>query len=425
MEFKWPKLRQATPAPVAQKSAPNLANYILGATTPWGSSRWSGDVRPAQAMGWYKQVSAVASAVNLIAGEVGKLRVGVTDGTTTSYSHPALAVLAHPNPFETQQEFLTSFTSFYLAAGNTYCMAMGPVNSPPVELELVAPQEVMDERKGRNRRYEMIRLGSGYANTEFSLGRGPDAGRYLQGDRAELFWLRRFNPATGAAKGLSPLEPIRDEIAQFIDTGRHNGSLLKNGARLNTVFTTGEDLTDDQFTAVEAEISKWHAGADNAGRPLLLAGGGFEVQELSGAARDMDWQSLSKAMSEIIFANYQIPLPFVSADTMIMNNYQIAVEALYDNAVLPNAIIVLAGLTRFFASRFDMEGLALCVDPDSVDALRSRRLREAVAVRKLGVLCDNEIRDRIGYEPYDGGDEIFKPSTMVNVGTDVFTDDQG
>jgi hypothetical protein len=57
--------------------------------------------------------------------------------------------------------------------------------------------------------------------------------------------------------------------------------------------------------------------------------------------------------------------------------------------------------------------------PSSTSPTTRASLRSAIEV---GLLTQNEARDRLGLAPVDGGDEILRPANTL-VGTDPDTDD--
>ncbi|MNE72644.1 hypothetical protein D3C80_1686030 [compost metagenome] len=103
-----------------------------------------------------------------------------------------------------------------------------------------------------------------------------------------------------------------------------------------------------------------------------------------------------------------------------------AVFQLYDRAVLPLADVLLDGLGRFLLPRYGIDPSRACItfNPESIDALVARRVDMLLARQKLAVETINELRAQLpNREPIEGDDVLYQPSTLVPVGTDLFTDD--
>ena len=65
----------------------------------------------------------------------------------------------------------------------------------------------------------------------------------------------------------------------------------------------------------------------------------------------------------------------------------------------------------------------LTYDEEKIPALVRRRNEQVKMRADLGIESDNELRNMIGRENYQGGDQIYKASNLLPVGTDLFDDD--
>jgi hypothetical protein len=104
---------------------------------------------------------------------------------------------------------------------------------------------------------------------------------------------------------------------------------------------------------------------------------------------------------------------------------QMAVEQLYDFAVLPNANTIFAGLSRFLLPRFglDIDKNFITYNPDSITALMDRRLKQLEQRRKMNLETTNELRAGLGREPIENGDVLYQPANLQPIGEDLFTID--
>jgi len=182
-------------------------------------------------------------------------------------------------------------------------------------------------------------------------------------------------------------------------------------------------LDDDEHKERTQKINETFGGPENAGKIGVMSGGDVEkVEELGTTQKDMDYAELDRIAGQAIYFRYKIPLPLITVSASTFNNMQTGIEMLYDNAVLPLADKLFSGLTRFLLPRFgiDMNTARITYNPDSLQALKTRRLDELKKRKDIGVETANELRESIPNRgPVDGGDVIYQPATMVPIGMDI------
>lgn len=101
------------------------------------------------------------------------------------------------------------------------------------------------------------------------------------------------------------------------------------------------------------------------------------------------------------------------------------VQLLYDWAVLPLADTLFSGLTSFLLPRYglDPRKVKITYNPESIQALKQRKLDELEQRKKIGIETINELRELMpNRDAIDGGDELYQLATLVPIGSDPFTD---
>jgi len=188
---------------------------------------------------------------------------------------------------------------------------------------------------------------------------------------------------------------------------RWNKALLDNAARPSgaLVLEPGKDgatLSAKQFARLAAEIEEQFAGADNAGRPMLLEGG-LKWQAMSLTPADMDFAGLKAAAAREIALAFGVPpmLLGLPGDSTYAN-YREANRALWRLAVLPLAAKILGGIGAALGAWWP--GVELAVDVDQVTALSEDRERLWAQVSAAAFLSDAEKREMLGFgPPAEGG----------------------
>lgn len=423
---RWLGMGEKSVAATTEKSF-DLADYRFGLDGQSSGITFNPDkLTPRQAMDMYQTVSPVAQAIDQIVDEFAAAAIGVRKGFETTYNHDALDLLDTPNPDHTRSQFFRALAVPYLVTGNNFITVGGPVGRVPLELT-IAPPQFGTLGPVSDRHVSSIKLDANWGRAEFTRQqRRRDPARYLHGTQNELYWLQRPNSVTPWTWGYSDLTPIQSEIRQFHGVSLQNEALLNKSGRVTGVLSTEHNLNEEQFLRTQAQIEAIARNASDGGT-LLFDGGNWKFEEMALSPKDMDFLNQKQDVSRRIFAAYNIPLPLVDTSTMTLNNYQAALEAFIDDAFFPWTIDMLGALTRLFRIRGLLsEDESLVVDPQSIQALTVRRIREAVLRGKIGATTLNEQRDHIGLERLEGGgaDIVYQNASLVPVAGDGFTEDQ-
>jgi HK97 family phage portal protein len=316
---------KAPPPPLAPQEAKTsgsmLAYSHLGQPvwTPrdYGALAREGFARNAIAYRCVRMVAEAAASVPLVLGD-GK------GGT-----HPLAHVFARPNPEQSGPELMEAFYGHLQIAGNGW-------------LELVAldgvPREICALRPDRVR---IIPGKSGWpAGWEHD---GGGVKRRMWRDqatgRSPVCHLKLFNP-NDDLYGQSPLEAAAIAVDIHNAGGAWNKALIDNAARPSGALvyrgTQGnEQLSEDQFERLKAELTNAHTGAANAGRPLLLQGG-LEWTAMSLTPAEMDFVEARNAAARDIALAFGVPpmLLGIPGDNTYAN-YREANLAFWRQTILP------------------------------------------------------------------------------------------
>ena len=380
---------------------------------------------PASAINLYNKSSAVSIPINYIAEAFASINPVLKERTEIITSHPILDLLQTPSPFYTQDLFLENLAKNYLITGETEVIALGNINRPPIELQPINPQNVTINQGSNGLALSMIVSGQSLTGAYKLEHRGRSV-RYLRGNMSEIKQIRNYSTRDNSLiRGQSPLVSASAEARQHIEGNKHNVSLLVNGGRVSLVFHFDEDLNDDDFQATKERVLDQYAGAQNAGKIGITAGGKLDIKELGTNNKDMDFANLQNMARIAVALQYKFPLPLLSTDAATFNNYKEAKAALYDDAVLPLADRIFGGLSDFLLPRYGMDPskVRITYNIDQITALAGRRNEELKLRKELNLETLNEMRTMIGREPVEGGDTVMQPATMIPIGTDLFTDD--
>lgn len=372
-----------------------------------------------QALMYYQKTAPLFTAIDTIGKEVQTIQPYVFDTKKQEYvkDHPILDLLKKPNTDSTYSEFIYKFLAFYIITGNNYTIATGAITQPPLELFIGYPQTV-SITPGTDGFPQNYLISQFYQSENFT--RYIDKGRFRfvnQSGGKELYQSKFFSPIAnlGALYGMSYLTPIYHEIEQYLLASMHNEGILSNGATPSLVLESDQPLMPDTLQRLEEQMRLFYAGAQNAGRTMILEQG-LKANKVSMSNKDMDFAELKKEVKYTIYSELRIPLPKISADNMTLANMETAKLDLYDNAVLPFTKIIFEELTNFLMPRYkNSENLVLKFDESEIEALALRRNEQIKIKKDTGVFTTNEIRAMYKMKPLLNGDTLYRPSNELPV----------
>jgi HK97 family phage portal protein len=364
----------------------------------------------------YQQNAIVYRCVNEIANGAAAIPFKVYQGDVELVAHPLINLLARPNPLQAGIEYFQALYSFLLLSGNSYAIA-SEVSGSPQELHILRPDrvEVVPSNTTIPKAYNYKLNGKIVATYEAD----PVTGK------SEVKHFKLWNPLDDYL-GLSPLMAASIDVDQHNMIAKHNIALLTNGARPSgaVVFrpkdTTGNSmmLTDGQRKQIQDDLHQRMTGSNNAGRPLLLEGD-FDWKEMGMSPRDMDFLQQKHMAAKDIALCFGIPSQLIGIpDSQTYANVQEARLALYEETIIPLAKRIESDLNEWLAPSFG-DDISIAYDIDAIPAMteRRRRVYENVtgAVRE-GIITRNEARERLGFEPIKGGDEVFISANLFPLG---------
>lgn len=371
-------------------AAPEIKDSRAGpliAISAGGRPRWTPRDYASLATEGFGKNAVVYRCVRMIAEAAAATPLTVFADGVRADDHPLARLLARPNPEQSGVEFLEGLYGALQTAGNAYVEAVG--EGEPEELWSLRPDrmKVIPGRGGWPEGYE-------YAvdNRSVRLARAADG--WLP-----VLHLKLFHP-TDDHYGFSPLEAAAFAIDVHNASGAWNKALLDNAARPSGALVyggrDGEGLTVEQFEALRGQIDDLHAGARNAGRPLILEGG-LDWKPMSWTPADMDFVAGKHAAAREIALAFGVPpqLLGIPGDATYAN-YREANAAFWRGTVAPLVRKAAAALTGWLGGRF--ADVRVEADLDAVPALQPEREALWARLNAAAFLTDEERRRMAGVE---------------------------
>ena len=332
-------------------------------------------------------------AINLVAQGAASVPIRlyeVIDGKKyEKTTHPALDLLAGPNPLKSGAELLSDIYIYRQIHGNAYLLAVG--SNPNIEIHSLRPDRVQ-VLAGNN----FLPLGYRYNVDNIKKDYYVDQ---ITG-KSEILHVKNFHPLSDWY-GLSSIEAASYSIDQHNQAGAWNQALLQNGARPSGVMTVKDldgkpaSLTTEQFSRVKNMVNEAFSGPTNAGRPMILEGG-LEWKEISFTPKDMDFIAAKHSSARDIALAFGVPpqLLGIPGDNTY-NNLKEARIALWEHTILPLVDNTLKYINKWLRSILECD-FEITYNPDNIPALSLSRQTLWENIDKISFMSVDEKRSMVG-----------------------------
>jgi HK97 family phage portal protein len=252
---------------------------------------------------------AVFACLTLIAGDVGKVNLGLAeqaDGIErAAYSAAFSPVLKKPNPFQTRQQFIETWVLSKLSHGNTYVLKIRDdrgvvirlyVLDPCLVTPLVAPNGAVFYKLGED------------ALSEIPL---EDA---VQAVPASEIIHDRMNCLFHPLVGLSPIFACGLAAMQGLKIQQNSAKFFMNMSRPSGVLTAPSAISDVTAERLQREWQK-NYGSDKIGRVAVL-GDDLKYTPMTVNAVDAQLIEQLKMSAEMICSTFHVPAFKIGAGTI-------------------------------------------------------------------------------------------------------------
>jgi HK97 family phage portal protein len=229
---------------------------------------------------------------------------------------------------------------------------------------------------------------------------------------SDIRHMRLFNPLNDWY-GQAPVEAAAYAIDQHNEAMKWVQALLQNSARPSGALVSGESLTDEQYNRLKAQMEGQYQGGKNAGRPMLLEGG-LDWKTMGLSPTDMGVIDAKNSAARDISLAFGVPpqLLGIPGDNTY-SNYSEARLSFWEDTIVPLVARLAEEFTAFIGEPF---GVEIRADMDQIPAIVDKRRTLWEMVNASTVLTINEKREAMGYDPIDGGDQVFVGMGQIALG---------
>lgn len=350
----------------------------------------------------YSEISAVGHAVDMIAEKVSEILPVIkdSDGGIVSGrdSSRLLELLYNPSPLYSRRSFLVQVATEYLLYNNAFIYLANYKNALPSEIEPIYLKSISITETYNNKKYLVNSTGvnsryNGEYNLDLQNGRilsKIDIGEllHISGYRSnnELFSKSKLIGLTSQA---SIMSSAMNSLESALLKGFSAGAIIGVDTKNNDVF--------EQFAK---DVKTHFSGSSKSGDAMVLKSSSFKADYPKMTNKDMQTIENMESAKKSIYERFEIPEPLINSSAQTYNNYQTAMYALYDNAVLPLFNLIYGSLSEAMRDRNILKNSqSISYDPTSIPALKIRDSDEIETLKNTGALSINELRAKMGYQP--------------------------
>jgi len=208
-------------------------------------------------------------------------------------------------------------------------------------------------------------------------------------------------------RGVPRLSPALRTMQLMANMRKFQDNFFKNGAVPGLVLKSPNTLSEK---IKERMIQSWGVRykPDAGGRRPLILDGGIEVDQISNVNfKDLDFQSSIAENEKIILK--ALGVPPILLDSGNNANIRPNMRMYYLETILPIVRKINFGFERFF-------GFNVKEDITDIPALQPELKDQSAYYTSLvngGIISPNEARERLGFDPVEGAEEIRVPANIA------------
>lgn len=339
---------------------------------------------------------AVYACVSLIASDIGKLPINVTqnqNGIWAKSNTQFDSLFRQPNSYQNRAQFFSAWIVSKLLNGNTYAFKVRDAYGRVIALKLLDPQKVKILVSEDDSVFYQINGGTALQRDGEVL---TIPAREMIHDRGVCL----NHPLVG----VSPIAAAALAAGQGMAIQQASSKFFSNGSKPSGVLTAPGTISDEVATRLKAHWDNKYTG-DNAGKTAVL-GDGLRFESMSITAVDSQLLEQLQFTDKQVCTAFGVPAWKIGIGEMPTYNgseagqlhyYQTTIQSLLEQLEL--CLDIGLELPTVQRTEFDTNEL-LRLDT----ATRFEGYAKAIGA---GWMAPNEARQREGLPPVEGGDSPF------------------
>lgn len=318
-------------------------------------------------------------------------------------THPFLDLMEHPNPDQSQFQFLELHFTYLKLAGEVYWyMVRNKGTKAPQELYIIRPDlmEVVVSKDNNPRG-----LVTGY------LLYKPD-GEKIPFDKEEILHFKMPNPSN-PYYGLGTIQAAMTYIQTEQYASDWTKNSLYNSGRPSGIVNIKGTIDDEQFKSIKQQFKDEYGGTTNAGKTLFLKGtDGMDFQKLGMELGELALKELKDMTRDDIMMMFRVSKTMLGiSEGVNLNNAREGRAMFKESIVLAEWDRLVDHLNAFILPDFGTDGIKIEYEHPDLQSGTDKVAEWTAGLNKW--LTINDVRKERNLQPIPGGDVIYQAINLV------------
>lgn len=372
---------------------PEVNAVIMGETPP----QWTSKDYLKNAKGW------VFSCVSVIADEIGAIDLHLykrnKDKTEEIFEHPLLDLLYKVNNFTTKFDHWWMTQNYLEYTGEAPWLLDRDGDGLPISMFLLKPNK-LEIKSSEDKIID---------HYEYK----PEPRRTIIFKPEDIIFIK-YPSITKQFRGRGTLEAAKQTVDLDNYSEAWNVNFFYNAARPDAILTTDQKLTKEQREHLDKTWNKKFQGL-NKNAKLAILESGLKYQQMQLSQKDMDFLEQQRFSRDKILAVFRVPKTAIGITEDVNRANAEATDYVFAlRTIEPKMKRIVEQLNEFLVPMFGDDLFLGFTDP--VPENTELKLKEYEKALKSGWMSPNEIRDKEGLPPVDGGDSIYIPMNYAPIG---------
>jgi len=232
----------------------------------------------------------------------------------------------------------------------------------------------------------------------------------------EIIWEHRPEPQDYKKPRSILNEGAKDVLRTEIELREYQKKLARSDGRINGVFSfdTEFGLSNKQIADLKEQWKKKISearGSENGRMPHFM-GGKADYIEMSRSPRELEYNESKRAVLEEVSTITEVPKTLLSSfDEIKFSNAEQARKTFLEETIKPIVRRRVLALQKYLAP----EGVELRAEELTEEDF-DKKMKRIETANKVAALTLNELREELGMEEIEGGDDIYAPLSLAPLG---------